>query len=257
MEAPYFQFRNRVILLPLLFVLTIWFVYWLDIRFHFDFDKNGIFPRTLSGMQGIFFSPFLHADLTHLYNNTFPLFILLSALTFFYPKQAISVLFFGIVLSGFLTWVIGRSNYHIGASGLIYVLVSFIFFKGIQTQYYRLVALSLAVVLVYGGMIWYVFPEIDTAISWEGHLAGFLSGFFLSILYKAEEYHKVYQYDWERPDYDASQDKFMQRFDAKGNFMNPPKPEEEMDPLIAYFTSNLSIHYDFVATKTEKPNDDF
>lgn len=260
MEETHFQFRNRVVLLPLLFLLTIWMVYWLEIRFHFDFDKNGIYPRTVSGLQGIFFSTFIHADLLHLYNNSLPLVILLSALTFFYPKQALAVLLIGIALSGLITWVIGRSNYHIGASGLIYVLVSFIFFKGIQTQYYRLVALSLTVVLVYGSMIWYVFPEVDDTISWEGHLAGFITGFLLSLLYKAEEYHKVYKYDWERPDYDPSQDKFMQRFDDKGNFVNPPKPEieeEEIDPVMTYFTSNLPIHYDCVLTQKKEPKQEF
>ena len=255
MEETHFQFRNRVILLPLLFVLTIWMVYWLEIRFHFDFDKNGIYPRTFLGLQGVFFSPFIHADLTHLYNNSLPLLVLLSALSYFYPKQTVAVLFFGIMLSGSITWVIGRPNYHIGASGLIYVLVSFIFFKGIQTQYYRLVALSLAVVLVYGGLIWYVFPEVDNTISWEGHLAGFITGFLLSIVFKAEEYQKIYKYDWERPDYDPSQDKFMQRFDENGNFFNPPKPviEEEVDPIMAYFTSNLPVHYDCVPTQKKEP----
>ena len=70
MEENHFQFRNRVVLLPLLFLLTIWMVYWLEIRFHFDFDKNGIYPRTFSGLQGVFFSPFIHSDLLHLYNNS-------------------------------------------------------------------------------------------------------------------------------------------------------------------------------------------
>lgn len=255
MEETHFQFRNRVILLPLLFVLTIWMVYWLEIRFHFDFDKNGILPRTLSGLQGILFSPFIHADLLHLYNNSLPLLVLLSALFYFYPKQTVAVLLLGILLSGGITWVIGRPNYHIGASGLIYVLVSFIFFKGIQTQYYRLVALSLTVVLVYGGLIWYVFPEVDNTISWEGHLAGFITGFLLSIVFKAEEYQKIYKYDWEHPDYDPSQDKFMQRFDENGHFVNPPKPqvEEEIDPIMAYFTSNLPVHYDCVPTQKKEP----
>ncbi|MCZ8227975.1 rhomboid family intramembrane serine protease [Flavobacterium sp.] len=255
MEENHFQFRNRVVLLPLLFLLTIWLVYWLEVRFHFDFDKNGIYPRTFSGLQGVLFSPFIHSDLLHLYNNSLPLLVLLTALSYFYPKQTLTVLCFGIVLSGVITWVIGRPNYHIGASGLIYVLVSFIFFKGIQTQYYRLVALSLTVVLVYGGLIWYVFPEVDNTISWEGHLAGFITGFLLSIVFKAEEYQKIYKYEWERPDYDPSQDKFMQRFDENGNFVNPPKQEieEEVDPIMTYFTSNLPIHYDCVPTQKKEP----
>lgn len=255
MEEHHFQFRNRVVLLPLFFLLAIWMVYWLEIRYHFDFDTNGIFPRTFSGLQGIFFSPFIHSDLEHLYNNSLPLLILLSALSYFYPKQMVAVLVLGILMSGAITWVIGRPNYHIGASGLIYVLVSFIFFKGIQTKYYRLVALSLAVVLVYGGLIWYVFPKVDNSISWEGHLAGFITGFMLSIFFKAEEYQKIYKYDWEHPDYDPSQDKFMQRFDENGNFVNPPKPplEVEIDPVIAYFTANLPVHYNYVSIEKKEP----
>jgi xanthine/uracil permease len=72
-----------------------------------------------------------------------PLLVLLAALQFFYAKH-FPVIAYGILFSGILTWLIGRSSYHIGASGLVYVLVSFIFVKGILTRYYRLVALSLA-----------------------------------------------------------------------------------------------------------------
>ena len=148
-------------------------------------------PGTVSGLQGVVFSPFIHSNIEHLYNNSIPLMVLLAALFFFYSKEAWGILVFGILLSGGLTWIIGRENYHIGASGLIYVLVSFIFFKGIQTQYYRLVALSLTVVVLYGGMVWYVFPKIDDTISWEGHLSGLISGLVLTFFYKKPEFKKV------------------------------------------------------------------
>src|SRR6187402_3664153 len=161
MEENHFKFTNSVVGVPLFFVLFLWFVYWLEIRFGFDFVENGILPRNFSGLQGIVFSPFIHSNIEHLYNNSIPLAVLLAALFFFYSKESWGILVFGILLSGCLTWIIGRENYHIGASGLIYVLVSFIFFKGIQTGYYRLVALSLSVILLYGGMIWYVFPDVD------------------------------------------------------------------------------------------------
>ena len=225
-----FKYSNSVIAFPLLFVVFLWFMYWLEIRFDFDFVENGIFPRTLSGLQGIVFSPFIHADVEHLYNNSVPLLILLAALRYFYQRQFYEVIVLGILLSGCITWVIGRENYHIGASGLIYVLVSFIFFKGIQTKYYRLVALSLAVVVVYGGLVWYVLPnpEIlgEEKISWEGHLAGLITGFVLSILYKTPEYKKIIKYEWEHPDFNPMEDKFMQRFDENGNFVNLPLVDE-------------------------------
>ena len=254
----YFKFTNAVIALPLFFVVFLWFIFWLEIRFDFDFVENGILPRTLSGLQGVFFSPFIHADMEHLYNNSVPLLILLAALQFFYPDQTAKVVGFGILLSGLITWVIGRSNYHIGSSGLIYVLFSFVFFKGIQTKYNRLVALSLAVIVVYGGMVWYVFPspEItgEKSISWEGHLGGLITGFLLSLVYKAPEYKKVLKYDWEQPDFDPAEDKFMQRFDENGNFVNIPKLEEnvELEELVSYYSSNVSVDYEIVSNEKKE-----
>ncbi len=253
-----FRFTNAVVVLPLFFVVLLWFVFWLEVRFDFDFVQNGIYPRTLSGLQGVIFSPFIHADSEHLYNNSLPLLVLVAALQFFYPKQSVQVIIFGILLSGIFTWSIGRENYHIGASGLIYVLFSFIFFKGIQTKHIRLVALSLAVIVVYGGLVWYVFPSPEItgnkSISWEGHLGGLLTGFFLSLVYKTPQYKKVIKYDWEHPDFDASNDKFMQRFDDNGNFVNIPKIEEneEQQEFSKYYTSNFSVAYEIVINEKNK-----
>ncbi|MEN2400249.1 rhomboid family intramembrane serine protease [Flavobacterium sp. MC2016-06] len=245
-----FKFSTAVIGLPLLFVLFLWIVYWCQIRFDFDFYQNGIYPRDFSGLQGVLFSPFIHENLEHLYNNSIPLLVLLAALQFFYPKQTLGVICYGILFSGFITWVIGRSNYHIGASGLIYVLVSFIFFKGIQTRYYRLVALSLSVILLYGGMIWYVFPDVDQSISWEGHLAGFITGFGLSLFYKTPEYTKTIFYDWQKPEFNPEEDPFMKHFDENGNFVNTEIPEEDPETILNYFNSDVLVHY------TIRKNDD-
>jgi membrane associated rhomboid family serine protease len=242
----HFKFTNAVVGLPLFFVLFLWFVYWLEIRFDFDFVENGVYPRTIAGLQGIVFSPFIHSDLDHLYNNSVPLLVLLAALQFFYPKQSWGVISVGILISGVITWLIGRPSFHIGASGLIYVLFSFIFFKGLLTKYYRLMALSLAVIMIYGGMVWYVFPKVDNTISWEGHLGGFLAGCFLAIAYKTDEYEKVNKYDWESPSYDSSADPFMQRFDEKGNFVNVPVEEDAHEP---YFSSAVDVVYEITENK--------
>ena len=249
MNDNHFKFTTAVIGLPVFFVLFLWIVYWVQIRFDFDFYQNGIYPRDFAGLQGVLFSPFIHENLSHLYNNSIPLLVLLAALQFFYPKQSFSVIVFGILFSGLITWIIGRENFHIGASGLIYVLVSFIFFKGIQTRYYRLVALSFAVTLLYGGMIWYVFPDVDKTISWEGHLAGFITGFAMSLFYKTPEYVKPIVYDWQKPDFNPEDDAFMKHFDENGNFVNTEIPEEEEGNFSTYFNSDVSINY--IVTKTE------
>lgn len=158
-------------------------------------------------------------------------------------------------MSGFITWIIGRDNYHIGASGFIYVIFSFVFFKGIQTKYSRLVALSLAVIVVYGGLVWYIFPtptmQGENSISWEGHLGGLLTGFVLSLIYKTPEYKKIIKYEWERAEFDPSEDKFMQRFDVNGNFVNLPEVEDadEQQELSTYYTSVFKVNYEVVTNK--------
>lgn len=227
-DYHHFKFTPSVWLVPAFLLVVIWAVFFFENSFNVDLTPHGILPRTVSGLQGIIFSPFLHGSLSHIANNSIPLFILTTALIYFYRDISLKILFYGIVLSGLITWVIGRDSYHIGASSLIYVLVSFIFFKGMMTQYYRLMALSLTVVMLYGGMIWYVFPEVDKQISWEGHLAGLITGFFFAIRFKTPDYNESIQYEWEKPDFNPEEDAFMKRFDENGNFVNLPKPEEDL-----------------------------
>lgn len=218
------DFRLSTLAYPLVFVLLIWFVFWLQIRVSYKIKFLAIYPLEISGLKGVLFSPFIHSDINHLYHNSLPLFILTLALFYFYRDIAWKIIIWGILCSGFLTWIIGRPSYHLGASGLIYVLVSFIFFKGIQVSNYRFVALSLLVVFLYGSMIWYVFP-IDEKISWEGHLSGFIIGALFSLFFKAKSATKP-KFDWEHDDYEPINDPFMRQFDEKGNFIDPVNEEE-------------------------------
>ena len=252
MNDNHFKFSKSVIILPFLSVLLLWIVYWISIRLHIDIENFGIYPRTFKGLRGIIFSPFIHGNVDHLYNNSIPLLILIAALRFFYRDQTFQVMAFGILLSGLLTWIIGRDSFHIGASGLVYVLVSFIFFKGILTKYYRLVALSLMVILVYGSLVWYIFPNVEEGISWEGHLAGLITGFAFAISLKTPEYKKMIRYDWEKPDYNPEGDKFLERFDENGFFVNLPKVEimEEIEESNHNnFLSNTNVIYKFIENK--------
>ena len=134
-ENEHFNFTTGVVAYPLLFVLLIWLVFWFEMRFGFNFTNFGIYPLKVKGLMGIVFSPFIHSSIQHLYHNSIPLFVLSMALFYFYRATAWKVLVFGILLSGFFTWCIGRPSYHIGASGLVYVLVGFTFFKGVFAKY--------------------------------------------------------------------------------------------------------------------------
>ncbi len=227
-----FIFSTGVIAYPLLFVLIIWVVFWFEIRFGFDFNYLGIQPRSIKGLRGILFSPFIHSDIKHLFHNTIPLFILTMALFFFYRTISWKVLLVGLLLTGFFTWAIGRPANHIGASGIIYLLASFLFFKGIFSKHYRLIALSFIVVFLYGGLLWFVVP-VDPKISWEGHLSGLFVGLFLALTFR-QKIAKQPKYEWEKEDYDSENDVFMSHFDENGNFIE--KSAEESDSLDSNYT---------------------
>lgn len=250
-DYHHFKFTPSVWLVPAFLLALIWSVFLFEGSFNTHLTQHGILPRTVSGLQGIIFSPFLHGNLNHIANNSIPLFILTTALIYFYRAISLKVLLYGILLSGLITWVIGRDSYHIGASSLIYVLVSFIYFKGMMTQYYRLMALSLTVVMLYGGMIWYVFPEVDKQISWEGHLAGLITGFFFAIRFKTPDYVKEIRYEWEKPGFNPEEDMFMKHFDENGNFVNTPEPEPE-EELNEERIASPTIQYHYII----KPTDD-
>lgn len=194
-EHKQFKFSSIVITFPLYFVLSLWIVFWIEGTYNLYLTKYGLYPHTIKGLRGIVFSPFLHSGIKHLFNNSIPLFILMTALFYFYRKIAFKVLIYGVLLSGLLTWVIGRPSYHIGASGVVYLLFSFVLFSGMIRKYYRLIAVSLIVIFLYGSMIWYILP-IKEGISWEGHLSGFLVGLLLAIIYRKHG-PKPYKYDWE------------------------------------------------------------
>ncbi|MCM4168497.1 Rhomboid protease GlpG [Arenibacter antarcticus] len=246
-DNTYFKFSNSVIIVPLLSIISIWTVFFFEIKFKINLNDYGIYPRTLTGLRGIVFSPFLHASVDHLYNNTIPIAILTAALVYFYRGIAFKVLFIGILLSGFITWLIGRPSYHIGASGIIYVLVSFIFFKGIFSKHYRLVALSLIVVFIYGSLLWYIFP-VEDGISWEGHMGGFITGLLLAITLRTS-LPKPKKYDWELEDYNEENDEFLKHFDEMGNFIEFLKeaPEENKEPP--------RFIYHYKKLKKEDPDD--
>jgi len=222
-----FKFSTGVIAYPILFVLIIWLVFWFEVRFGYTFNSYGVYPRTLVGLRGIIFSPFIHSNIEHLYHNSIPLFVLSAALFYFYRAISWKVIFYGIIFSGFLTWCIGRPSNHIGASGLIYVLMSFTLFKGIFAKHFGLIALSLLIVFLYGSMIWYVFP-IKEEISWEGHFSGLLVGFVFALFFR-KSIAKPRKYVWEQDDYNEDNDPFLKHFDENGNFIESPDPEEKIE----------------------------
>lgn len=209
-------FKNSMLRIPILFVVFIWFIYWIEIKFGLNFNKYGLYPREFSGLKGVLFSPFIHSDTKHLFNNSIPLFVLTLSLFYFYRRVAAKVLIYGALLTGLFTWIIARDSYHIGASGVVYLLFSFVFFSGVFKNHYRLIALSLITIFLYGSMVWLILPTEDR-ISWEGHLSGFVTGIVYAFLYRNKGIVKE-EFQFSQTDFDLM-------FDENGNLIENREEE--------------------------------
>jgi membrane associated rhomboid family serine protease len=200
---------------PFLLLLTMWLVKIIEVNFNFSFVKFGIFPQTHSGLKGILFSPFVHKDFTHLLNNSYPIIVLGGMLFLFYRKIASRIFLWLFFISGFWLWIIGRPSFHIGASGIIYALASFIIVSGIIRKNPRLSAVSLVIIFLYGSMIWGILPS-NEAVSWEGHLAGFVAGIIVALFYKNEGPERK-KYQWEIDE--EMEEKFREENKIKINYI--------------------------------------
>jgi Uncharacterized membrane protein (homolog of Drosophila rhomboid) len=186
-EAAFYRKKFLLsIIIPSIIILFMWLVKITETLFEIDLTNLGIYPLEAKGLPGIILSPFIHENFRHLLNNTLPLFVLSVILFFFYSEPALKVLSWTWVLTGLFVWLGGREAWHIGASGLVYGLASFLFFSGIIRRYYRLVALSLLVVFIYGEMVWGILPGFYQNVSWESHMLGVVSGIILAVWYRKE-----------------------------------------------------------------------
>ena len=183
------------LLIPVIFLIIMWLVKIIEVNFQISFVRYGVFPQTIDGLKGILFSPFIHKDFTHLINNSYPILILGGMLFAIYRKIATQLFVWLYFIAGFCLWIIGRPSFHIGASGLIYALASFLLVSGIIRKNPRLTAVSMLVIFLYGSMIWGLLPTKET-ISWEGHLSGFIAGILAAIFYRNEG-PKPKKYQWE------------------------------------------------------------
>jgi len=163
------------------FLALIWFIDSMQWGFDLELEPFGIRPRQLDGLPGIVFAPLVHGGFAHLLANTPPLLVLGTAMLFLYPSSALRVLpavYFG---TGVAVWLFARDAVHIGASGLVYGLASYVFVAGLLRRDRRAIAAALLVWFMYGSLAWGVFPA-QPGVSWETHLAAAVIGVASAIL---------------------------------------------------------------------------
>lgn len=173
--------------ISILFAFGLFLIHIYGVWKEFDLGFLGIYPRNISGLPGIFTAPLIHGSWQHLYSNTPPLIALFTLLFYFHQKIAVKTILSIWLLSGIFVWIFARQVYHVGFSGILYGLVAFVAWNGIFRRDLKSIALSLIILIYFGGMIAGILPGQEK-ISWESHLLGGISGVIISFLNRREDY---------------------------------------------------------------------
>ena len=229
----------QVIRWPVFFVIVLWLIELFTVLTGMRLVWLGIIPRTISGIPGIIFSPFVHGNYEHLLSNTLPILVVGSGLIYFYREIYGRVLSMIWLFTGFWVWLAARQEAHIGASGLIYGLVCFLFLSGILRKDTRLLAVSLLVTFLYGSLVWGILP-VDQSISWESHLFGSVAGFFCAFYFRKS--------GPQRPKAQWEIDEEMEKLQAESLNTNE-------DATLNTDHDNLIIRYEITSKKPEDENE--
>lgn len=170
---------------PMAFILLLWVIHLVKVIFDLDLGNWGIYPLHTEGLPGIITAPLIHADFKHLLSNSVPLLGMLAIMVLFYPTVALRSFMLIYFLTGLSVWLFGRNVFHIGASGVVYGLVAFVFWSGVFRRSLKSIILALIIVILYTPMFAGILPSQE-GISWESHLLGAIVGVFTSFYYKKE-----------------------------------------------------------------------
>ena len=231
---------KKILLGTSVFIFAIWIVKIAESIIGIELYEYGLLPKNKGGLLGIFTAPFLHADYNHLISNTTTLFAIVFILFYSYPKSAKSVFVITYFLTGLAVWFFARTGtYHIGASGLVYGLLSFLFFVGIFRKDAKAIAITLIITFMYGGFIWGVFPT-DPKISFESHLAGLLLGLVCAVIFRKKDPPEK-KYEWEEEEEDdieneqevsgISPDDVKIHYDADEVYFDEDEIDEELERI--------------------------
>ncbi len=212
--------------LALGFVTLLWLIHLMNWGLDLDAAPFGIRPRQWDGLPGIVSAPLVHSDFAHLFANSVPLLVLGTALLFLYPVSALRVLPLIYLVPGLAVWLFARESTHLGASGLVYGLVSYILVAGLLRRDRRAIAASLIVVFMYGYLAWGVLP-IQPGASWETHLAAAVVGVTLAIVWRRLDVPPRKRYVWE----DATdEDTGDEDTDDDEQVTPEPQPGSDVEP---------------------------
>ena len=229
------------------FVALLWFIALLNWGVAPGLEAFGVRPRDPAGLPGILIAPLLHGGFEHLLANSVPLIVLGAAMLYLYPRSSLRVLPVVWLGPGFAVWLFGAAGVHIGASGIVYGLASYVFVAGVIRHDRRAIAASLAVSFLYGTLVWGVTP-IERGVSWETHLAAAVLGLVMAVALRRLDQPPLRRYSWElEPQAPVAED--VAWFDEAQPGVASGSPRVTADEALAEASPGTSAAEDGVADK--------
>ena len=154
-----------------------WVVQLVNSVDNYDLSKDeGIVPRSISGLKGVVFSPFLHASWPHLIDNTIPFVILGLIIALAGAWRLLAVTAIIALVAGLGTWLISPSNSDtVGASGVVFGYATYLVARGFFNRNALEVGIGLVVGLLFGAsLLASIVPH--AGISWQDHVFGAIGG---------------------------------------------------------------------------------
>lgn len=157
-------------------VALMWAVEIVDTVDAHRLDGDGIRPRSLAGLDGVLFSPFLHASFGHLIANTIPFVVLGLVIALGGASRLLRVSAIVALVAGLGTWLTAPAHsVTVGASGVVFGYATYLIARGFYNRRLGQLAIGVAVGLFFGGaLLWGLVPH--AGISWQDHLFGGIGG---------------------------------------------------------------------------------
>jgi len=173
-------FVTMCAIIPVLFLIEV-----IDVGVGGYLDvAGGIIPRRLDGLDGVLFSPFLHAGWDHLYGNSVPLILVGTFALAGGAKRFIYSTALIMLVSGLGVWIIGNpGSVVVGASGVVFGYLGLLVARGFVERSWWNIGVAGFIGLLYWYQLYNVLPT-DQPISWQGHLLGLVGGMIAAVLFR-------------------------------------------------------------------------
>lgn len=157
-------------------VALMWVLEIVDVALRGALDWIGVHAWDFAMLWTLFTAPFAHQDFAHLAANSVPLLVLGFVIALDGVRQWAYVTLAAAIGSGLFAFLLNSpGTVTIGASGIVFGYLTYLLARGLFSTDWRQLLLGAVVLLVYGSVLWGVFPTVP-GVSWQGHLGGAVAG---------------------------------------------------------------------------------